>query len=76
MEVKWKQKNPALNTIKEVVMANTGLSEKELLNDEKEYEIRGIDEVVKVLEKAAKEDIFVTVVGDYDTDGVSSSSEW
>ena len=43
MEVKWKQKNPALNTIKEVVMANTGLSEKELLNDEKEYEIRGID---------------------------------
>lgn len=76
MEVKWKQKNAALNTIKEVVMANTGLSEKELLNDEKEYEIRGIDEVVKVLEKAAKEDIFVTVVGDYDTDGVSSSSEW
>ena len=76
MEVKWKQKDPSLHTIKEIVMKNTGLTEKELLNDTTEYEIRGIEKVIEVLEKAKRENIFVTVVGDYDTDGVTSSGEW
>ena len=76
METKWKQKNPALTTIKEVVMANTGLSDEELLDDQNDYEIKDIEKVVNVLTEAKIKDIFVTVVGDYDTDGVTSSSEW
>ena len=76
MGVKWKQKNPKLKTVKEVVMNNTGLSEEELLNDTTEYKIRDIDKVVEVLNKAKKEKTFITIVGDYDTDGVTSSSEW
>ena len=44
--MKWKQKNPSLKTIKEVVMANTGLSEEELLNDNKEYVIKDIAKVI------------------------------
>lgn len=76
MEVKWKQKNPKLHTVAEVVMANTGLSEEELLNDTTEYKIRGIDKVVEVLNKAKEDNTFITVIGDYDTDGVTSSSEW
>lgn len=76
METKWKQKNPALTTIRDVVMANTGLSDEELINDTNLYEIKDIDQVVNVLNDAKLKDIFVTVVGDYDTDGVTSSSEW
>ena len=76
MEIKWKQKNPHLHTIKDVVLANTGLTEEELLNDTKEYEIRGIDKVIEKLNEAQEKGIFVTVVGDYDTDGVDSSAEW
>lgn len=76
MEIKWKQKNPALTTIKEVVMANTGLSDEELLDDCNDYEIKDIDKVVNVLSEAKLKDLFVTVVGDYDTDGVTSSSGW
>lgn len=72
----WKQKDPALHTIEEVVMKNTGLSKEELLNDEKEYQIRDVEKVIEVLNRAAEEKTFVTVIGDYDTDGVTSSSEW
>ena len=43
MKVKWKQADPSLKTIKDVVMKHTGKTESELLNDDKEYEIRGID---------------------------------
>lgn len=71
----WKQKDPALHTIEEVVMKNTGLSKEELLNDEKEYQIRDVEKVIEVLNRAAEEKTFVTVIGDYDTDGVTSSSE-
>lgn len=74
--MKWKQKNPSLKTIKEVVMANTGLSEEELLHDDNEYNIRDIHKVIEALELARKNDTFVTVVGDYDVDGVTSSTEW
>lgn len=76
MEVKWKQKNPDLHSIKDVVMANTGLSEEELLDDKNPYVIRDIEKVVDVLDAAAKSGIFVTVIGDYDTDGVTSSASW
>lgn len=76
MALKWKQKNPALHSIEEVVMANTGLSREELLDDKTEYKVRDIDKVIAVLDAASASGTFVTVIGDYDTDGVTSSAEW
>lgn len=76
MGIKWKQKNPSLRSIKDVIMENTGLTDEKLLNDDREYEIRGIDEVINVLNDAIINDTFITIIGDYDTDGVTSSSEW
>ena len=76
MKIKWKQADPSLKTIKDVVMKHTGKSEAELLNDEKEYEIRGIDKVVEKLDEAVKNGTFILVIGDYDADGVTSTSQW
>lgn len=75
--MKWEQRNPKLNTIKEVVMSNNpGISEEELLNDQNEYKIKDIHLIIEKLKEAKKNNIFITVVGDYDVDGVTSSTEW
>lgn len=76
MKVKWKQSDPALKSIKDVVIKNTGKTEEELLNDTKKYKIKDLDKIIEKLEEAQKKGIFVTVVGDYDTDGVTASSEF
>lgn len=75
--MKWKQKRPGLKTIREVVLENNPSSEEEeLLNDTKIYELRDIEKVIEVLKEAKEENIFITVVGDYDADGVTSETEW
>ncbi|WP_097006343.1 single-stranded-DNA-specific exonuclease RecJ [Lacrimispora amygdalina] len=75
--MKWRKRNPEFNTIKEIVLANNpGISEEELLDDKTVYKIKDIDKVINVLRDAKLKDIFITVVGDYDADGVTSSSEW
>lgn len=75
--MKWKQRNPELKTIRDVVMSNNpGVSEEELLDDKTIYRIKDIDKIINVLNDAKIKDIFITVVGDYDADGVTSSSEW
>lgn len=74
--MKWEQKNPALHTIKDVVIANTGKTETELLNDSKYYDIPIADKIIKILDKAKQDNVFITVVGDYDADGVTSSTQW
>ena len=75
MKVKWKQSDPALKSIKDVVIKNTGKTEEELLNDTKKYKIKDLDKIIEKLEEAQKKGIFVTVVGDYDTDGVAASTD-
>ena len=62
------------NTIKDVVLANTGLTEKEFFETEKEYFIKGMKEASEIIKTAAKQRIPITVVGDYDADGICASA--
>lgn len=71
----WKQKDPEIKTISELVSKNTGIPVSELLNDKKEYKIYDLKKVANVLKEAAKNKTFVTVVGDYDVDGITASAE-
>lgn len=70
---KWLKRDNA-SSLKEVVIRNTGLSEKELLEPKKNYFIKGIDEAAKEIFNAILSNINITIYGDYDADGVTSSS--
>lgn len=70
----WEQKDKTLKTVADVVHKNTGLTDKELLHDTKEYKIKDLDKIVEKLKEAREKHIPVTIVGDYDCDGVSSTS--
>lgn len=70
----WEQRDKTLKTIADVVHKNTGLTDEELLHDTKEYKIKGTDKVVEKLKEAKEKNIPITIVGDYDCDGVSATS--
>ena len=70
----WKQKDPTLKTIADIVHKNTGLSDKELLDDETFYKIKDIDKVAEKIKEASKNGTKITIVGDYDCDGISATS--
>lgn len=69
----WKQKDPKLKTVKDVVMKNTGLSEYDLLHDDNTYEIYTLGPVIEKFKEAANKKITVHIVGDYDVDGISAT---
>lgn len=71
----WKQSEPKAASIEELVVRNTGESREDLLNDTRDYKIYGLKEVARVLREAADNGTFVTVVGDYDVDGITSSAQ-
>ena len=62
------------NTISDVIVANTGLSISDFFNTEKEYYIKDIDKVAKLLADKAKSNEHITVVGDYDADGICATA--
>lgn len=66
------------NNIKEVVMHNLGMSDKEFetefLVPKEEYNISKIDDVATILKNAGNLGQKITIVGDYDVDGISASS--
>ena len=49
--MKWKNKNPDLHTVAEVVFRNTGMSEKEM-EEIKEYSIHRMKEVADLIKYA------------------------
>lgn len=59
-------------TIKEVVERNTGLSEKEYFNPVEDPYIKGIKEAALFIKEHADEKI--TIVGDYDCDGICAAT--
>lgn len=71
----WKQSEPKVASIEELVVRNTGEPVEVLLNDTNKYRIYGLREVAKVLKEASKNSTFVTVVGDYDVDGITASAQ-
>jgi len=75
--MKWKKRRSDLKTIQEVVLSNNpGLSVEVLLDDKTIYRVRDIDKIIAVLLEAKEKDIPITIVGDYDADGVTSETEW
>jgi single-stranded-DNA-specific exonuclease len=69
-----KKRRANCKTIKEVVLANTGLTEENFLNTKKEYFIKDLDIAAKILSDAGNNGELITIVGDYDCDGVCASS--
>lgn len=71
--MEWKKKNN-FSTIKEVVLNNLNISEKEY-NEwfSKEYKIKNLDLVAEKIKSYNKNDL-ITIVGDYDVDGTTSTA--
>lgn len=72
--MEWEKRNSAIKTLKEYIEDNTGLSEQELLNPPKDPYIAGISEAAKRILSAIKDKTPVTIIGDYDVDGMTSTS--
>ncbi len=53
-------------------MHNTGMTEADLLNDKKTYNIQGLEKVRERILNAVKNQTHISCVGDYDVDGASS----
>lgn len=69
----WKKRDDA-QTVKDVVLRNTKMTEEELVNTKRGYNILGLQKAVDVIKTAIanKQEIFV--YGDYDADGITSVS--
>lgn len=71
--MKWKKRGSA-TTIEQAVLQNSGLTSHELLQPEKSPPITGLDAALNLLTQAIKADKQISIIGDYDADGVTSSS--
>ena len=69
----WKHR-PSSTSFAAYASLNTGMSEAELLNDTKQYFIKSLDEAVRVAKAEVSKGAAVTIVGDYDVDGVTASA--
>jgi len=65
-------KRSILNTVSEIVMERTGMTEDELVNDSRVYFYPNIPEAAALTVKHIKENHVIRCYGDYDTDGVTS----
>ena len=70
--MKWKKKD-SVTTIPEVVMRNTGLTLEELKSPKENPHIKNLSEVAEYIIKLDRKTP-VFIMGDYDCDGVTSSS--
>lgn len=61
-------------TIKDVVLANVGMSETEFMVPKSHYRIDHITEASQMLKNAGELKQMINIVGDYDVDGISASS--
>lgn len=70
------KRNVELNTIKEVVENNTGLSINQLLNEERDLYVENIKEAVDFVKEFQKNnpDAPIKIIGDYDVDGIFATS--
>ncbi len=67
-------KRGSFSSVTDLVCANTGMTEEELLNDKKNYRIDGLSEAKDMLSQAMANQKTIYVFGDYDVDGVCSSA--
>lgn len=72
----WKKKDSSINTISEVIAANTGLTEEELFSEssKQKYEIYSLGPALAIIIDFLKHKKPITIVGDYDSDGITASA--
>lgn len=70
----WKIKNPELKTIEDIVIHNTGMSKAELMTPAPHYRIDKLDEAAMLIKAAVASNTPISVVGDYDCDGICASA--
>lgn len=68
-----KKRRSELNTVSQVVCANTGMSAELLLHDTRTYVIKGLDTAAQMIKKTIREHKTIVIPGDYDVDGVIAS---
>lgn len=71
--MKWIKKDSALS-IEEVVERNTGINISEFLNPPEDLYIKGLDAAADRIRKAIADGESITIYGDYDADGITSST--
>ena len=75
--MRWEKKNPSFTTIEQVIEYNSGTTVQELLfsqeNDEDPY-LFGLDQCVNVVKNCIEKGMEISIVGDYDADGVTSTT--
>ena len=62
------------NSIKDVVLSNTKMTEEDFLIPKSHYGINKLKEAAQMLKNAGESHQMITIVGDYDVDGISASS--
>jgi single-stranded-DNA-specific exonuclease len=62
------------NTIKEVVLANVGMSEEDFMIPKSHYHIDKLEEASRMIRNTGEFKQPITIVGDYDVDGIAASS--
>lgn len=72
--MKWEKKNEGFTTVQEVVEFNTGMSTDRLLNPVENPYLKGLKKAVFVTKSCVAKNMPIRIVGDYDVDGVTSSS--
>ena len=72
--MKIQKRRPECKTIEEVVLSNVGMTKEEFLIPKSKYHIDGITESASLLNVAGYHDETITIVGDYDADGICASS--
>lgn len=64
----------AFTTIQDVVISNTGMTAEELFTPKSHYRIDKLTEAAQMLKNAGNLHVPITIVGDYDVDGISASA--
>lgn len=69
----WKKRDE-LTTVEEIIQRNSGRTLEELLNPKNDSEIVNLVDVAKMICNAIRAKEHITVVGDYDADGICGSA--
>ena len=70
----WLQKNPELKSVQDVVKHNTGIKIQEFLNPKRNPFLSTLTEAVAFVKSVIEQGSTVSIVGDYDVDGVCATT--
>ncbi len=71
--MRWHKRDKA-ESVKDVVLRNTGLSETEFLHPKQNPYIENLEQAVACIKDAMAQNLRISIMGDYDADGITSAS--